>query len=749
MSEQDVLERSGSDASLPADMVRSALTHILASRCFGNAPSLSRFLSYVVDNTLNGKSDALKEYSIGVDVFDRGASFDPKTDTIVRVQARRLRSKLKEYYQTEGRNVAVLIELEKGGYVPRFRSHRVETSRVAMFPTAYDPRPTAAAADAPRDKVGSQAQLWQVVAAVAIVAISVVAVLRLRSAVPRPVTSAAEYVGLTDFTESATAPALSPDGKMVTFIRGGEPFLSHGQIYVKLLPNGTAVRLTNSSNRKFAPVFTPDGARVVYSEVSRTDLGTSWDTFAVPVLGGEPSLLLSNATGLVWIDDLHVMFSAFKDSGGHLGIVTARDTRADERDVYLPAHKRGMAHYSYLSPDRAAVLVIEMDSSGQFQSCRLVPFEGKTMGVPVGPAGHCLSAAWSPDGRWMYFGVEVAGHSHLWRQAYPRGAPEQITFGPTEEVGVAVAPDGRSLITAISLPHSAIWLHDGDADRQLTSDGLAYSPRWSRDHRRVYYMARPSPDSTTAELRSVDVSSGKTQILLSGMPEPVQEIGSSLPGFPAFDISDDERQVVYSSRGVDGAMHVFGAPLDRSVPPRELARAAAFPSFGRSDDVFFVDVASNTSLFTRLARDGTRTRIGDRTIFARGGLSPDGHWAATYSAASSQTTPSGTVILNIDTGQTKRICSGLCFLSWSDDGKFVYATVVDESAPEHTLVIPIRPGGLVPDVPESGLNVPANQRVVAGLKVIERGSVVPIGDGSTYVYVKMGRERNLYRVPLH
>lgn len=746
MSErQDALERSGSDAGLPADIVRAALTHVLASRCFASAPSLSRFLSYIVDNTLNGKSDALKEYAIGVDVFDRGESFDPKTDTIVRVQARRLRSKLEEYYQTEGRSDAVVIELAKGGYVPRFRSHRADTPRVAVFPGAWEPRPATIAVDIPSGNV-SHFRLWLGAAAVAIAFVGVLAVLWLRSAVTRPVTSPAEYVALTEFADSATAPALSPDGKMVTFIRGGEAFLSHGQIYVKLLPNGTAVRVTNTPNRKFAPVFTPDGTRIAYSEVSRTESGSAWDTFTVPVLGGEPSRLLSNATGLVWTDDVHVMFSAFKGSGGHLAIVTAKDNRADERDVYLPAHVRGMAHYSYASPDRTAVLVVEMDPSGQFQSCRLVPFDGKTMGALVGPTGHCRSAAWSPDGSWMYFGAEVAGHSHLWRQAYPRGVPEQITFGPTEEEGVAVAPDGRSVITAISLPHSTLWLHDAEGDRPLTSDGLAYSPRWSSDRRRVYYMLRPSPDSPSAELRVVSVASGKSQTLLAELPVP--DVDPSFQEVPTFDISDDEQHVVYSSRASGGIMSVFSAPIDRSAPPRELARGV-YPSFGRRDDVFFVDVETKTSVFTRLARDGTRTRIGDRPIFARGGISPDGRWAALFSAASSATAPSGTVVLNMDTGQTKRVCSGECFLWWSDDGKFLYATVVDESAPEQTLVVPLKQGALVPDVPESGLNIPANQRAISGLKVIDRGSVVPIGDGSTYVYVKSGRERNLYRVPLH
>src|SRR5207244_9969052 len=97
---------------------------------------------------------------------------------------------------------------------------------------------------------------------------------------PGLATSPSEYVQITDFSDSATAPSLSPDGKMVTFIRGGESFLSRGQIYVKLLPNGESRQLTNVLERKYGPVFTPDGSRVAYTMVSPSGLG-SWDTWTV------------------------------------------------------------------------------------------------------------------------------------------------------------------------------------------------------------------------------------------------------------------------------------------------------------------------------------------------------------------------------------------------------------------------------------------------------------------------------------
>lgn len=179
---------------------------------------------------------------------------------------------------------------------------------------------------------------------------------------PRPpVTSPSEYVQLTNFTDSATAPALSPDGRMVTFIRGGAWFLSAGQIYVKLLPNGESVQLTNHPGPKLAPVFTPDGSRVAYTLVDRAGTPGTWNTWTVPVHGGQATQLLPNAAGLTWLEDRRVLFSEIKPPGLHMGIVTSTESRADHREIYFPAHERAMAHYSWVSPDRTSVLVVEMD----------------------------------------------------------------------------------------------------------------------------------------------------------------------------------------------------------------------------------------------------------------------------------------------------------------------------------------------------------------------------------------------------
>jgi TolB-like protein len=93
---------------------------VLASKGFANAGRLSRLLRYVVDKTLAGEADQLKEYAVGVEVFDRDDKYDPRLDSIVRVEAGRLRSRLDEYYNGEGAGAPLRITLPRGGYVAQF-----------------------------------------------------------------------------------------------------------------------------------------------------------------------------------------------------------------------------------------------------------------------------------------------------------------------------------------------------------------------------------------------------------------------------------------------------------------------------------------------------------------------------------------------------------------------------------------------------------------------------------------------------
>lgn len=100
------------------EAIRAQLERVLSSPQFSHSGRLSRFLRFIVEAAQAGQADSVKEYLIGVEVFDRGKDFDPRIDPIVRVQAAKLRSKLMEYYASAGAKDPVVITLPKGSYAP-------------------------------------------------------------------------------------------------------------------------------------------------------------------------------------------------------------------------------------------------------------------------------------------------------------------------------------------------------------------------------------------------------------------------------------------------------------------------------------------------------------------------------------------------------------------------------------------------------------------------------------------------------
>jgi adenylate cyclase len=133
--------KTGRD-TIPETAVREELTRIVNSPVFTSSPRLCRFLTHIVNRTIHRDLDSLKEFSIAMEVFDRTSDYDPNIDAIVRVEARRLRAKLKEYYEqrVDGRD-PVLIALRPGSYVPIFRWLDIGASNVPeQIGTRIEPR---------------------------------------------------------------------------------------------------------------------------------------------------------------------------------------------------------------------------------------------------------------------------------------------------------------------------------------------------------------------------------------------------------------------------------------------------------------------------------------------------------------------------------------------------------------------------------------------------------------------------------
>lgn len=121
MSEYSVISEPTNEGEIAQEAIREELSRILESSIFVQSDRLGQFLRYTVETTLAGDAETLKEYVIGTEVYQRKPPYHPSVDSIVRSEARRLRSKLREYYESVGRNDSVFIYYRAGSYVPAFR----------------------------------------------------------------------------------------------------------------------------------------------------------------------------------------------------------------------------------------------------------------------------------------------------------------------------------------------------------------------------------------------------------------------------------------------------------------------------------------------------------------------------------------------------------------------------------------------------------------------------------------------------
>ena len=553
----------------------------------------------------------------------------------------------------------------------------------------------------------------------------------------RPAVS--QYVQLTDFTDSATGPAVSPDGHILAFVRGDSSFLSASQIYVKMLPDGEARPLTNDSRLKYNLAFSPDGSQIAYTVLE----SPSFATYTISVLGGDSHLLLKNAAGLTWLDARHYLFSRTR-SGLHLGVVTESIAGDGLRELYFPRNERAMAHYSFASPNRQTALVVEMNDQGEWSQCRLISLVGASPPRLVGPQGECTAGGWSPDGSSMYFVATVEGQSHIWRQRFPDGNPEQITLGPSEEDGLAVEQSGRSLIASIGTHASAIWIHDAAGERSLSSEGEIVSypspPSFGADDKTLYYLLRHRAGASP-ELWRLTLDTGKAEAVFPGTT------------MNAYDVSPDGKQVVYTSIGPDGKSGLWIVPIDGSSAARQIGHSGeTTPHFGPRGQILFRIAEGNFNYLEQVGQDGSgRTKVLPYPIIEVQGISPGRNWlmAVAPYPQSSHMIPM-IVAIPLKGGPTIRICASFCLPVWSSSGRFLVVPVEASSAitPGRSLAIPVGPGESLPELPQEGIQPMADPSVVVGARSLGRAELFPGRDISRYVYVKTTAHRNLYRISL-
>jgi eukaryotic-like serine/threonine-protein kinase len=612
-----------------------------------------------------------------------------------------------------------------GASLPHSQSSNEENSN------EFEPLQGTLAVEATPPTARETAKRWRMIVPVAAAALvlAIAAAFFYRRSSPDHAATSKEWEQLTFFRDSVVYPALSPDGRMLAFIRGDDSFFGLGDVYVKLLPGGEPVQLTHDSTTKLAPSFSPDNSRIAYSVVM------PFDTWEVPILGGEPHILLPNSSSLTWIEGgKRLLFSEIKE-GAHMVVVTTDEGRGNSRDVYVPRGERSMAHHSYLSPDGRWVLVVEMDSRGEILPCRVIPFEGTNDIKVVGPPnGTCLSGAWSPDGKWIYLTVRTDDF-HIWRQRFPDGDPEQVTFGPTTQEGIAMAPDGKSLITSVGSQDLTVWLHDKDGDHQISSEGNTSLPAFSSDGRNLYFL-KANSQTRADELWIKELNSGKEEKVL--------------PDYPilGYSVSRDGKEVAFAMKDQSGHTNLWIASTSRRSSPLHISSEAVedSPFFLPNGDLIFRAIEGGSNFLYRMKTDGTgRRKIASERILDVTSVSPDGRWVVAGALGPDKSKLPPVTAFALDGSATVTLCVIYCNLNWDVSGKVAFLNFPSLRGGSYALPV-MRDSGL-PKIPLTGaasIEDFPNPKAITTIPWYVQSAVNP----SVYAYTRQNTRRNLYRIQL-
>jgi len=350
----------------------------------------------------------------------------------------------------------------------------------------------------------------------------------------------------------------------------------------------------------------------------------------------------------------------------------------------------------------------------------------------------------------MYFSSSSGGAFHIWRQRFPDGPPEQVTFGTTEEEGIAVAPDGRSLITAVGTRQSSVWFHDPSGERQISTEGFAYRPSLSPDGARVFYLLRRGVRESFAvgDLWSADIASGRTERVLPDL------------SIRQYHLSLDGKLVVFDAFDAQGRSRVWLSSLDKRFPPRQLTPSdgpeeqRAF--FGASGKIYFLRREGSEGQVYRMAPDGSgRERLLAYPVTFLTNISPDEKWVIAWSALPSDASQQVTAAYPLAGGDPTVLC--LCgtgpinqespLVAWSGDGKSMLIRIA-AMGPSRSVALPLRPGQALPTLPAGRFLMPRDLAGLPGATVIPEVSIAPGRDISTYVFARTAAQRNLFRIPL-
>ena len=493
--------------SVSETTLKEQLARVRASTGFNRAGRSERLLTYLVEQTIAGRAHYLKEYSIAVDVLERGPDFDPRGDPIVRVEASRLRNKLEIYYATEGRHDALVISLPKGGYVPVFESRAAKHTAVASVRAASI-----------ASIVGSAA----VAGAVAFAAASFMGSAPIDAPQPMMTLDAALGTAGVLSTEVGGNLALSPDGSTLVFLAMQAD--GSTSLHVRRLDELEARPLPGTFDAR-QPFFSPDGAWIGFvaegklmktlvsgsaspSEIANASdaQGASWGEHgeivakltSAPILwqvsasGGEPEPILDTSS-----DGVSLRWPQILPGGGAAIVTATRGLRSSVEILSLSDGKRATLFPSgmygrYVSSGH----VVYVDGGTLFAA----PFDLETLSIRGTPVPVLDRVAYSPTFGFAQYAVSASGAA-VYQRA---GGGGQMTVARLASDGVSalladpahyqwprLSPDGQRLaIGRLEGGDFDIWIHDLAT---ATGTRLVHgaTPIWSPDGRFVLFENTP------------------------------------------------------------------------------------------------------------------------------------------------------------------------------------------------------------------------------------------------------------------
>ena len=400
-------------SDLPDRAIRDQLERILASEVFSRSEHLRRFLSYIVEQRLAGQGHSLKESVLAHELYGKGTDFDGGTDPVVRVDARRLRDKLREFY--EGRSDPIVISLPKGGYVPVFEGNSaspIHTTRPVAL-TDQEGRPVTHL---------RRARVW--VGALALVTVLVTAViawraLRSRADAPHQLLPLASYPG------NEGPPALSADGNLVAFAWSGSDKPGPTDIYVKAVGSEALRRLTETPVAETSPAWSPDGHSIAFVRDGQ-------GVFAMSQLGGAERQISASGTHVAWAgDSKSVLVRDREGNTGPFGIHQIFLETLERRRLTQSPLGPGDWRFE-VSPDGNTLAFIRYQREG-VGDLHVVPMRGgeprqlSNWGAPIS------GLSWTPDGR------EIVYWSRN-RQLVACGESPRTASDPVEERPLETSP---------------------------------------------------------------------------------------------------------------------------------------------------------------------------------------------------------------------------------------------------------------------------------------------------------------------